>query len=156
MTLSQRLKKSFFQQHMLVDFDNIFLKESIGLETWHTCYQNRDRLMPKIWWQKNNSSTLGRVSKLVVAKIFLTTTHVDRFLISFLSKSFVLEIWYTYYQHRDGLISKISMAKRKNSIFGRLSKLATVKIISQLHMLVDFKYLFYGKSFGLEIWYTCY
>jgi len=48
------------------------------------------------------------------------------------------------------------MAKKKNSISGRLSKFAEVKNISQLHMLVDFNYLSFGKSFVLEIWYMCY
>jgi len=48
MTLSQGLKKSFSQQHMLVDFEYIFLNEFFGLEIWHTCYQYRDGLMPKI------------------------------------------------------------------------------------------------------------
>jgi len=51
---------------------------------------------------------------------------------------------------------KISWQNKKNSIFGRLSKLALVKDILQLHMLLDFKYLFFGKSFGIKIWYTCY
>jgi len=48
MTLSQGLKKSFSQQHMLVDFEYIFLNESFGYEIWHTCYQHRDGLVPKI------------------------------------------------------------------------------------------------------------
>jgi len=34
--------------------------------------------------------------------------------------------------------------------------LAIVKFFSQLHMLVDFEYLFLYKSFGLEIWHICY
>jgi len=41
MTLSKRLKKSFSQQHMLVDLEYTFLNESFGLEIWHTCYQHR-------------------------------------------------------------------------------------------------------------------
>jgi len=59
-------------------------------------------------------------------------------------------------QDRDGLISKIWWQKNNNSIFERLSKLEAAKNISQLHMLVDFKYLFFGKLVGLEIWCTCY
>jgi len=84
MTLSEGLKKSFSQQYMLVDFEYVFLNESFGLEIWPTYYQHRDGLMSKIRWQKNNFSALGRVSKLVVVKLFLTTTNVGRFLISFL------------------------------------------------------------------------
>jgi len=32
--------------------------------------------------------------------------------------------------------------------------LAAMNFVSQLHILVDFKYLF-GEYFGFEIWYTC-
>jgi len=42
------------------------------------------------------------------------------------------------------------MAKEKDSIFGRLSKLAAMKNISQLHMLVDFKYLFLVNLLALK------
>jgi len=52
MTLFQGLKKSFLQQHMLVDFEYLPFCKSFVLEIWHTCYQHRDGLMPKISWQK--------------------------------------------------------------------------------------------------------
>jgi len=40
-------------------------------------------------------------------KIILRTTHVGSFLISFFCKSFELEIWNTYFQHREDLMKKI-------------------------------------------------
>jgi len=83
MTLLQGLNFFSSQQHMLVDFEYLFSNEYFGLEIWHTCYQHRDGLMPKISWQKNNFSTFRKVSKLAVMKFFLTTTHVGRFLLSF-------------------------------------------------------------------------
>jgi len=60
MTLSQGLKKSFSQQHMLVDYEYLFSNESFGLEIWHICYQYRDGLMPKISWQKKKIQPLGK------------------------------------------------------------------------------------------------
>ena len=38
------------------------------------------------------------------------------------------------------------------SILGKVSKLALVKFFSELHMLVDFKYLFCINLLTLEIW----
>jgi hypothetical protein len=43
--------------------------------------------------------------------------------------------------------------EKKISKFGRLSKLASVKMFPELPMLVDFELLFVSKSFGLDIWH---
>jgi len=69
----------------------------------------------------------------------------------FLHKSFVFEIFHTFNQYIDGLMTKNLCEKKKISVLGKVSTLAIVKNISQLHRIVDFKYLFFGKSFGLEI-----
>jgi len=101
---------------MLVDVEYLFLNESFGLEIWHTCYQHREGLMKKNSWQESNFSPLGRVSKLVVVKFFLTTPYVGSFLISFLCKSFGLEICHTYYQHKYGLMTKKFVKKEIQSL----------------------------------------
>jgi len=48
------------------------------------------------------------------------------------------------------------MAKKQISILEKVAKLKAMKFSSQLHMLVDFEYLSFDESFGLEIWYMCY
>ena len=41
------------------------------------------------------------------------------------------------------------------AILRRVPKLAIVKFFFELHLLVDFKYIFLSKSFSLEIWHMC-
>jgi len=74
MTLSQGLKKSFSQQHMLVDFEYLFCVNLLTLK-FGTHIIN----IEMISWQENDFSALGKMSKLAVVKFFLTTTHVGRF-----------------------------------------------------------------------------
>jgi len=150
-TLSQVLKKSFLQRHMLVDFEYILLCKSFVFEIWH--YQHRDGLMTKNSWQKNNYSSLGRVSKLAAMNFFLTTTHVGRFRISL----FVWIVWtwsFSTYVINIQMVLWQNFHGKKNSILGRVSKLIVVKFFSRIHMFVDFEYLFLCKSFGLEIWHA--
>jgi len=73
----------------------------------------------------------------------------------FWDKSFELEIWHTCYQHRGYLMKKNSWQKKKFSILAKGGKVGNSES-SQLHMLVDFEYLFWGESFSFEILHTCY
>jgi len=70
--------------YILVDFKYLFLCEFFELEIWLTCYQHRDNLVKENSWQKQKNSILGRVSKLAIVKLSVTTTHVGRFQIPFL------------------------------------------------------------------------
>jgi len=72
------LKKSFSQQHMLVDFEYLSLNESFGLEIWHTYYQHRYGLITKISCQKKNFNP-WKIVKVGSKEIFLTGTYVGRF-----------------------------------------------------------------------------
>ena len=53
----------------------------------------------------------------------------------FVSKSFELEIWHTYYQPKYDFMKKNSWKKKKNSIFRRVAKLAVVKFSTCLKTL---------------------
>jgi len=48
------------------------------------------------------------------------------------------------------------MEKKKKRNPWEATKVGNSEIFSELHMLVNFEYLSFGESFGLEIWYTCY
>jgi len=89
------------------------------------------------------------VSKLGEVKIFSKLHILVDFKYLFLSKCFELEIWNSSYQHRDDLVQKISWQK-KFSILGRVAKWIVVKFGFQLHILVDFEYLFLCEFFGLK------
>jgi len=73
----------------------------------------------------------------------------------FLCGSFGLEICHTCYQHKDGLVPKISWEKNKNSTIGKVLKLAAINFFSWLHMLVDYKYIFcinfWALKFGTHV-----
>ena len=71
----------------------------------------------------------------------------------FVGESFELEIWHTSYQHKYDFMKRISWKNRKFSIFGRVAKFGSSEIF---YMLVNFEYLFLGKSFGLKTWQICY
>ena len=59
-----------------------------------------------------------------------------------LYESFGLVILHTCNQHRDGLMLKNLWPNYYFSILGRVSKLVVAKNFLQLHMLVDFNFLF--------------
>jgi len=42
--------KIFSQLRMLVDFEYLSQNETFTLEIWHTCYQHKDNVVPKISW----------------------------------------------------------------------------------------------------------
>jgi len=68
----------------------------------------------------------------------------------FWGKSFGLEIWHKCYQRRGDLMIKVSWQKKKNSVLGRVLKLAAMNFFSHLHMLVDFEYLFCVNLLALK------
>jgi len=71
----------------------------------------------------------------------------------FVSKSFELEIWHTYYQHRDDFMTKNFMVHKQFFSPWEGVKVGSSGIVSHNYtcQLVGFKYLFVGKSFELEI-----
>ena len=71
----------------------------------------------------------------------------------FVGESFELEIWHICYQHKYDFMKKKFMAKSKVFSLWEGGKVGNSEIF---YMLVNFKYLFLGKSFGLKIWQVCY
>jgi len=77
---------------------SFFVCRSFELETFHSCNQHIDGLMPKNSCEKKKISILGRVPKLAVVKWFLIATHVGRFgIYLFQYDIFGLEIWHICY-----------------------------------------------------------
>jgi len=72
-----------------------------------------------------------------------------------LCESFEIAIYHTLHPHRDDPLEKKFMAQKKISILAKGGKVGNSES-SQLHMLVDFKYLSLGESFGFEILHICY
>jgi len=70
--------------YILVDLKKNVLCEVFELEICRTCYQHRDNFFKKKFMASQKNSILGRVSKLAIIKLFVTTTPVGRFRISFL------------------------------------------------------------------------
>jgi len=72
---------------------------------------------------------------------------------------FNLDLWALNFGTYVINIEKLLFQKfngKKKAMLGRLLKLLAVIFLSQLHMLVDFEYIFFGEYFGFEIWETCY
>jgi len=65
-------------------FQTSFLCESLESKIWLICYQYRDEHGKKSHGKNKKRSILGRVSKLAIVKLFLTTTYVGGFRKSFL------------------------------------------------------------------------
>ena len=61
-----------------------------------------------------------------------------------MDESFEHEIWHTYYQHKYDFMKKISWKKKVSNLWEG-GKDGSSEIF---YMLVNFEYLFLGKSFG--------
>ena len=70
----------------------------------------------------------------------------------FVGESFELEIWHTCFQHKYDFMKKFH-DKRKVFNPWESGKVGSSEIF---YILVNFEYLFLGKSFGLEISQICY
>jgi len=113
---------------MLVDFKYLFLYEFFELEIWRKCYQHRDNPLKKIHGKTKNFNPWEGL-KVGNSENYYCLLQQHRFRIFFWSKSFELEIWHTYYQHRADLMEKNSW-KKENSILEKVAKLAIVKVHS--------------------------
>ena len=67
-------------------------------------------------------------------------------------ESFEFEIWHRCYQHKYDFMKKFH-GKRKVFNPWEGGKVGSTEIFD---ILVNFEYLFLGKSFGLEIWQIYY
>jgi len=82
---------------MLVDFRFLLLGESSDFEIWHTYYQHKGWSHDKKFMAKEIFFNPWEGVKVGSSEILLIATHVGRFQITFLCKSFGLEIWHIYY-----------------------------------------------------------
>ena len=71
----------------------------------------------------------------------------------FVDESFELEFWHTYYQHKYDFMKKNLWQKKNVFNLWEGGKVGSTEIF---YILVNFEYLFLGKSFGLKIWQICY
>jgi hypothetical protein len=139
------------------DWRIIILCVSLGLENFHTCDQHHKDHVTKIsCWNNRFSALVGRLSKLErLSPLFLTTTPVGRFGISFFCESFGLEFFHMCKQHKYVSTLKLSCEFFFSEFLGGCQSWQLWNISYNYPLLVNIEYLFYYQSSSFEIWYTC-